>query len=67
MDDKGKRLWEYEAETLQALYDSLPENLRVRQQKPKGYNKPDMEIPKGRKPRNRQKKWKQGKINNEKT
>ena len=67
MKDEKKRLWEHEAETLQELYDSLPYDLRVRQPKPKGYNKPDMEIPKGRKPRNRKQKWEKGKVHNEKT
>ena len=59
-----KRLWEDEAEMLQDYYDALPDDLKVKVGKPKGYHAPDMDFPrKNRKPRNRKAKWQKGKIN----
>ena len=60
-EEKNERLWEKEAEMLQDMYDSMPQDMRVRYPKPKGYHKPDMDFPrKGIKPRHRQKRWKKG-------
>lgn len=48
-----KKMTKEEIEAITEIYDSIDEETRIRIPKPKGYRKPDMEIPKWRKPRRR--------------